>query len=188
MGSPSWKYSDPTWTNTARSFPRRLTVVKRETYISNMGTRRVEQGDTGHVVAAQIRRLRDEKRLSLQELSDRLAAVGRPILPSGLSKIEQGTRRVDVDDLVALADALGGVPSQLLEPYSRVGLDSSSQMLAEHGEAVGAAIAAIRVCEDAGVGRYEVVELMNHLDRLARWRERLPASWFVAEDTDGERR
>ena len=62
-------------------------------------------------MAAQIRRQREREQLSLQDLSDRLeSAVGRPILPSGISKIEQGDRRVDVDDLVALADALGTAP------------------------------------------------------------------------------
>ena len=80
-----------------------------------MGTRKVEQGEVGHQVAAQVRWERERKHLSLHQLSDRLAAVGRPILPSGLSKIEQGDRRVDVDDLVALADALGTVPGALLQ-------------------------------------------------------------------------
>jgi transcriptional regulator with XRE-family HTH domain len=47
-------------------------------------------------------------------LSDRLVAVGRPILASGLSKIEAGTRRVDVDDLVALAEAMWATPDDLL--------------------------------------------------------------------------
>ena len=52
--------------------------------------------------------------MSLQELSDRLTQVGRPILPSGLSKIESGDRRVDVDDLVGIAAALGVMPDRLL--------------------------------------------------------------------------
>ena len=52
----------------------------------------------------------------MSQLSDRMAEVGRPILPSGLSKIEQGDRSVDVDDLVALAVALGVTPNALLLP------------------------------------------------------------------------
>ena len=79
-----------------------------------MGTRRVELGEVGHTVKAQVRRLREQRELSLQALSDRLETVGRPILASGLSKIEAGTRRVDVDDLVALAEALGTTPDDLL--------------------------------------------------------------------------
>jgi transcriptional regulator with XRE-family HTH domain len=79
-----------------------------------MGTRKVELGETGHTVKAQIRRLREQRGLSLQALSEQLETVGRPILASGLSKIEAGTRRVDVDDLVALAEALGATPDDLL--------------------------------------------------------------------------
>ena len=48
------------------------------------------------------------------ELDAALATVGRPIIQSGISKIENGSRRVDVDDLVALALALGTTPHALL--------------------------------------------------------------------------
>jgi transcriptional regulator with XRE-family HTH domain len=82
---------------------------------SNMGTRKVEMGPAGHAVIANIRRIRGLQKMSLQELSDRLTQVGRPILPSGLSKIESGERRVDVDDLVAIAAALGVMPDRLLQ-------------------------------------------------------------------------
>jgi transcriptional regulator with XRE-family HTH domain len=57
-------------------------------------------------------RFRKGERPYLQ--SDRLTRVGRPILPSGLSKIESGDRRVDVDDLVGIAAALGVMPDRLL--------------------------------------------------------------------------
>lgn len=50
----------------------------------------------------------------MRELSARLTKLGRPILPSGITKIEQGKRRVDVDDLVALAVALKVTPTRLL--------------------------------------------------------------------------
>jgi transcriptional regulator with XRE-family HTH domain len=79
-----------------------------------MGTRAIELGPAGHTVAKQIRRIREMDRLSLQELSERLEEFGRPIVPSGLSKIELGHRRVDVDDLVALATALRTTPNDLL--------------------------------------------------------------------------
>jgi transcriptional regulator with XRE-family HTH domain len=79
-----------------------------------MGTRKVELGPTGQAVKRNLRRIRTQRELSLQDLSDRLTKVGRPILPSGLNKIEQGTRRVDVDDLVALAEALWVIPDDLL--------------------------------------------------------------------------
>jgi hypothetical protein len=41
---------------------------------------------------------------------------GRPVLPSGITKIEQGERRVDADDLVALAVVFGVTPNALLLP------------------------------------------------------------------------
>ena len=43
-----------------------------------------------------------------------MGELGRPLLPSGVTKIEQGQRRVDADDLVALAIALRVNPSRLL--------------------------------------------------------------------------
>jgi transcriptional regulator with XRE-family HTH domain len=85
-----------------------------------MGTRKVEQGDIGRNVQAQVRLLRKQKRLSLPELSSRLKQVGRPILPTGIAKIESGDRRVDVDDLVALAIALEVNPTRLLRPPEQV--------------------------------------------------------------------
>lgn len=63
-------------------------------------------------MAKEVARLRG--RTTVRELSARLAKLGRPILPSGITKIEQGTRRVDVDDLVALAAVLKVTPTRLL--------------------------------------------------------------------------
>lgn len=83
-----------------------------------MGTRAVEQGPAGERVAENVVRLRKARGMSLRALSERLAELGRPILSSGLSKIEQGERRVDVDDLVALAAALNVSPGWLLLPPS----------------------------------------------------------------------
>lgn len=54
--------------------------------------------------------------MTTAELSRRLAELGQPIQDSGITKIESGTRRVDVDDLVALAVALEVTPNALLLP------------------------------------------------------------------------
>jgi transcriptional regulator with XRE-family HTH domain len=98
--------------------PYELTDVKTTRYLSIMGTRAIELGVVGRIVAKRVRRIRKRNGLSLQDLSDRLTAGGRPILPSGLNKIEMGTRRVDVDDLFALASALQVMPNDLLyEPH-----------------------------------------------------------------------
>lgn len=85
-----------------------------------MGKRSIDRGPVSRRVADNIRELRRKRGLTLQELSEQLTAAGRPIVPSGVGKIEQvkseGARRVDVDDLVALALALDVSPVRLLLP------------------------------------------------------------------------
>ncbi|WP_440902526.1 helix-turn-helix domain-containing protein, partial [Actinosynnema sp.] len=63
-----------------------------------------------------IKRIRVEADLSLRELAERLQENGHPIAHSGLSKIENRTRRVDADDLIAIAIALGVSPISLFLP------------------------------------------------------------------------
>ncbi len=70
----------------------------------------------GSNVARNVRRLRKRRGLSLAELSHLLAEVGRPLSLKVLSKIENGDRSVDVDDLAALSIALATPTSQLLAP------------------------------------------------------------------------
>lgn len=53
-------------------------------------------------------------------LSEKLREIGRPMAPNILSSIEKNHRRVDVDDLVALASALDISPSALLMPQMTV--------------------------------------------------------------------
>jgi 8-oxo-dGTP pyrophosphatase MutT (NUDIX family)/transcriptional regulator with XRE-family HTH domain len=77
---------------------------------------RVPLGPVGRYVIENLKQLRDARRLTYRELADRLATLGRPIPTLGLSRIEKGTRRVDADDLVALAIALGVNPAALLLP------------------------------------------------------------------------
>jgi transcriptional regulator with XRE-family HTH domain len=82
--------------------------------------RRANQlGPTGQAVAVNVARIRVALGLSTYKLSERLTNLGRPIAASAISKIEGGTRRVDADDLMALAVALDVPPSALLlEPVS----------------------------------------------------------------------
>lgn len=49
-------------------------------------------------------------------LSRRMTELGRPVPPLGLRRMEAGERRVDVDDLLALARALEVSPIVLLLP------------------------------------------------------------------------
>lgn len=73
-------------------------------------------GPTGNTVRENILRYRTRLNLGYADLARRLEALGRPIPVLGLSRIERGERRVDVDDLMALAVALGVAPTSLLLP------------------------------------------------------------------------
>ncbi|MFI5883412.1 helix-turn-helix domain-containing protein [Streptomyces sp. NPDC051554] len=81
-----------------------------------MANRALELGPIGERVAAHVARVRTRKGWDQKQLSERLAAIGRPMSPSVISKIEQGDRRIDVDDLVALAVALQVYVGGLLLP------------------------------------------------------------------------
>jgi transcriptional regulator with XRE-family HTH domain len=81
-------------------------------------TRKNPLGPIGANVIANLTELRQARRLAYRELAERLTEIGRVIPVLGLSRIEDGNRRVDADDLVALAIALGVTPSALLLPRS----------------------------------------------------------------------
>src|SRR5260370_15983800 len=76
-------------------------------------------GPIGERVAHTVRKFRKARNLSHAALSRRLGELGRPIPPLALRRIEAGERRVDVDDLVALALALDVAPVALLLPSDR---------------------------------------------------------------------
>jgi transcriptional regulator with XRE-family HTH domain len=77
---------------------------------------RVPLGPVGGYVIQNLTEIRAARRLTYKQLADQLEQLGRPIPTLGLSRIEKGNRRVDVDDLVALAIALGVNPNALLLP------------------------------------------------------------------------
>lgn len=83
-----------------------------------MAKRRVEIGPTGETVRFNVARIRKRQGLTLQEVSDRLRMTDHPLAHNAISEIERGARRVDVDDLVALAVALNCSPLALLLPPS----------------------------------------------------------------------
>lgn len=80
----------------------------------------LELGPTGKIVADNIARLRDGYGISYNNLSKTLGekAIGNPIPAVGLRRIEAYARRVSVDDLLAIARALGVSPLALLTPGS----------------------------------------------------------------------
>ncbi|MFF1655793.1 helix-turn-helix domain-containing protein [Streptomyces sp. NPDC058255] len=94
--------------------------------IEIMTTGRIELGASGRAVAANVKRLRKDRGWSLKVLSEALDGVGRKLSQDAINKIENGAaedttkqiRRVDVDDLVALAVAFNVNPSALLLPLT----------------------------------------------------------------------
>lgn len=81
-----------------------------------MAGRAPEIGATAHTVAGNVERLRKVRNLTWTQLSERLESLGWNLTPVAIKNIESVKRRVDVDDLVALAAALGVSPATLLGP------------------------------------------------------------------------
>lgn len=75
-----------------------------------------ELGLTALAVSEAVRRHRERVGWGYARLSRELTKLGRDIPSLGLSRIEAGERRVDVDDLTALAAAFGVSPISLLMP------------------------------------------------------------------------
>lgn len=87
-----------------------------------MPEKRIDLDATGKVVAENVLRLRTAQNLGHTELARRLEAVGRALPVLGLRRIEAGERRVDVDDLMALATVFNVSPVELLAPPLETGL------------------------------------------------------------------
>ncbi|WP_138845253.1 helix-turn-helix domain-containing protein [Rhodococcus pyridinivorans] len=88
-------------------------------YACVMAEKKNPLGPSGVSVAQNIRHLREGANLTYAELGRKLESMGRPIPTLGLRKIESFERRVDADDLVALALALDVTPATLLMPKSK---------------------------------------------------------------------
>ncbi|MGW3571657.1 helix-turn-helix domain-containing protein [Streptomyces sp. NPDC000941] len=73
-------------------------------------------GPSGEQVRRNVTRVREARGWDKKELARRVTELGRPMPELAVGRIEAGTRRVDVDDLVALAVALGVNVSALLLP------------------------------------------------------------------------
>lgn len=85
-------------------------------YSRQMAGKKSDLGPIGENVAQAVRRFREMRRFGYADLSRKLAQYGREIPPLGLRRIESGERRVDADDLAALAVALNVSPLALLLP------------------------------------------------------------------------
>jgi transcriptional regulator with XRE-family HTH domain len=76
---------------------------------------RAASDPVGALVAAAVRALRANARLTLAELAERTAEVGWPLSVASLLRLEQHKRRIEVGDLDALAKVFRIDPAQLLE-------------------------------------------------------------------------
>ncbi|MFE2352218.1 helix-turn-helix domain-containing protein [Kitasatospora cineracea] len=108
------------------------------------------------------------------ELARRLSAAGMPTGQPVLSRIEQGARRVDVDELVTLAAVLGIAPADLLPPQH-----SGAPALLPSGLAADA---------EAGTVEAALADDLEHLGDLTGMEPTLAATAVrLARQIDGGR-
>lgn len=74
----------------------------------------MRQGDASKSVIDNFKRIRETRGMTHVEISGRTAVSGWPLALISLSRLENNKRRVDVDDLLALAAALDVAPSELM--------------------------------------------------------------------------
>lgn len=79
-----------------------------------MASRALQLGAAGTHLAQAVADLRHARGWDQRTLAAQLADTGRPLSASVVGKIEAGTRRVDADDLVALAAVFTVTPARLL--------------------------------------------------------------------------
>lgn len=131
-----------------------------------MGTRAVERGPVADTVSESVRVRREELGLSQQRLAELLAEHGRPMQTTAVSKIESGDRRVDVDDLSALAEALEVTPAQLL---SGDVTETRSRELLKHEAALGPVhVAAQKARDKTGLPLSAVLDYLRLADASTR--------------------
>ncbi|WP_128375313.1 helix-turn-helix domain-containing protein [Streptomyces cavernae] len=80
-----------------------------------MPARSLEIGTAGIRAARIIEILRTARGLSQRQLAGRVTALGHPMSNTMLSRIERAQRRCDIDDLIAIAEALLVSPLVVLQ-------------------------------------------------------------------------
>jgi transcriptional regulator with XRE-family HTH domain len=114
-------------------------------------------GPAGRRVRDHVKTLRVRRGMTHQQLSDLVKEYGRVIPVLGISRIENGARRVDVDDLEALAGALYTHPMSLMgedDPDTRL----SAEDYDRHREAIDQAVELVLQVSLAGVGWRHVTD------------------------------
>lgn len=83
-----------------------------------MTKRPIVIGEAGLHVRVNTRSFRRFRNWTLAEMSQSLTESGHPLTAATLGLIENGKRRIDVDDLVAFARVLRVSPLQLMEDFT----------------------------------------------------------------------
>lgn len=141
-----------------------------------------ELGETTATVAAEVAARRNELGLTRRELANRLTAWGRRFSADAVQKLEASERRIDVDDLYALAAALDVPTGRLLN--SGVGTGrltwSGGVELSERNPLLDKAIHTAVV--DNRESRADLLDYIEGAIHRAEWQ----ASWgrFLAEVRD----
>lgn len=130
-------------------------------------------GPTGQQLAKQLKRVRNDRGLDLRSLAERLRANGRFISASSLSKIENEARRVDADDLMALAVALDISPLWLLIDDEELPTTMPTDMTPDEVRAW--ALSKTHIARSARLSYWESrsAELAKELEELEAWRDRM---------------
>lgn len=81
-----------------------------------MAGKRIENGSASATVAENITRLRKAHGMSYVDLSNGANLQGRHLSPLAVRRMEEQERRIDVDDLQAIAIALGVTPGDMMRP------------------------------------------------------------------------
>lgn len=95
-------------------------------------------GTAGRHLAETVTRLRDERGMDQRTLAARVTACGRRMTASAVSRIENLDRRVDVDDLLALAAALEVPRAELLPHDASADTDDAGEQPPGPGPVEGA--------------------------------------------------
>lgn len=70
-------------------------------------------------LADNVKRLREEQRMPATELAKKVSELGTPMTRMGIQRLERHERRVELDEIGALAEALGVPPVALFLPLSQ---------------------------------------------------------------------
>ncbi|MFE4229428.1 helix-turn-helix domain-containing protein [Arthrobacter sp. NPDC056886] len=103
-----------------------------------MAGKEITEGATGRQVRENIKRIREARDMSWAQMSRFLERAGRPIAALGLRRIEDGSRRADVDDLMAIAIVLDVTPNDLLLPPAGSGAGDVTGMVSRDADLIWA--------------------------------------------------